>query len=142
MGGTSSTAADSIDTKVTETKNQNYGLFNVSNESLSSDGINILEIITFLLVFMGAVAFIKSVCARRRKKRLAEMSAHLQGISVDYPGQQPVVRVQLYYSEQMYFSRLLTEISCPPIFSTLNEKISINDIPILPTQSHRWGRQQ
>ena len=53
-----------------------------------------MEIITFLLVFMGAVAFVKSVCARRRKKRLAEMSAHLQGISVDYPGQQPVVRVQ------------------------------------------------
>ena len=92
MGGTSSTAADSIDTKVTETKNQNYGLFNVSNESLSSGGINILEIITFLLVFMGAVAFVKSVCARRRKKRLAEMSAHLQGISVDC--QPPVVRVQ------------------------------------------------
>ena len=94
MGGTSSTAADSIDTKVTETKNENYGLFNVSNESLSSGGINILEIITFLLVFMGAVAFVKSVCARKKKKRLAEMSAHLQGISVDYPGQQPVVRVQ------------------------------------------------
>ena len=94
MGGTSSTAADSIDTKVTETKNQNYGLFNVSSESLSSGGINILEITTFLVVFLGALVYVKSVCARRRKKRLAEMSAHLQGISVDYPGQQPVVRVQ------------------------------------------------
>ena len=94
MGGTSSTAADSIDTDVTETKNQNYGLLNISNESLTNGGINIVEIITFLLVLMGAVAFIKSVCVRRRKKRLDEMHAHLQGISVDYPGQQPVVRVQ------------------------------------------------
>ena len=94
MGGTSSTAADSIDTKVTETKNQNYGLLNILNESLANGGINIVEIITFLLVFMGAVAFIKSVCAKRRKKRLDEMHAHLKGINVDYPGQQPVVRVQ------------------------------------------------
>ena len=94
MGGTSSTAADSIDTKVTETKNQNYGLFNVLGESLSSGGINLLEITTFLVVFLGALVYVKSVCARRRKKRLAEMSAHLQGISVDYPGQQPVARVQ------------------------------------------------
>ena len=95
MGGTQSTAADSIDTQVTETKNANYSLFNVSGESLSSgSGINFLEITTFLVVFLGALIYVKSVCAKRRKKRLAEMSAHLQGISVDYPGQQPVVRVQ------------------------------------------------
>ena len=93
MGGTSSTAADTIDTDVTETMNQNYGLLNISNESLNG-GINIVEIITFVLVLMGAFVFLKTVCARRRKKRLDEMHAHLQGISVDYPGQQPVVRVQ------------------------------------------------
>ena len=96
MGGTQSTAADSIDTRVTETKNANYGLFNVSGESLSSgSGINFLEITTFLVVFLGALIYVKSVCAKRRKKRLAEMSAHLQlqGINVDYPGQQPVPRV-------------------------------------------------
>ena len=91
MGGTSSTAADTIDTDVTETKNQNYGLLNISNESLNG-GINIVEIITFLIVLLGAVAFLKHVCARRRKKRLDKMSAHLQGISVDC--QPPVVRVQ------------------------------------------------
>ena len=97
MGGTQSTAADSIDTQVTETKNANYGFFNVSGESLSSgSGINFLEITTFLVVFLGALIYVKSVCAKRRKKRLAEMSAHLQlqGINVDYPGQQPVARVQ------------------------------------------------
>ena len=96
MGGTQSTAADSIDTQVTETKNANYGLFNVSGESLSSGGgINFLEITTFLVVFLGALIYVKSVCAKRRKKRLAEMSAHLQlqGINVDYPRQQPVPRV-------------------------------------------------
>ena len=94
MGGTSSTAADTIDTDVTETKNQNYGLLNISNESLNG-GINIVEIITFVLVLMGAFVFLKTVCARRRKKRLDEMHAHLQGISIpDYPPQPPVVRVQ------------------------------------------------
>ena len=96
MGGTQSTAADSIDTRVTETKNENYGLFNVSGESLSSGaGINFLEITTFLVVFLGAVVYIKYTCAKRRKKKLAEMSAHLQmeGINVDYRGQQPVPRV-------------------------------------------------
>ena len=56
MGGTTSTEADSIDTKVTETRNENYGLFNVSGESMSSGaGINFLEITTFLVVFIGAV---------------------------------------------------------------------------------------
>ena len=75
MGGTTSTEADSIDTQVTETRNENYGLFNVSGESLSSGaGINVLEITTFLVVFLGAVVYIKYTCAKRRKKKLAEMS--------------------------------------------------------------------
>ena len=77
MGGTQSTAADTIDTQVTETKNANYGLFNVSGESLSSGaGINFLEITTFVVVFLGAMVYVKYTCAKRRKKKLAEMSAH------------------------------------------------------------------
>ena len=76
MGGTSSTVADSIDTDVKETKNQNYGLLNISNESLNG-GINIVEIITFVLVLMGAFIFLKTLCAKRRRKRLDEMHAHL-----------------------------------------------------------------
>ena len=98
MGGTqsTSTAADSIDTKLTENKNANYGLFDVSGESLSNGaGINFLEVTTFVVVFLGAMVYIKYTCAKRRKKKLAEMSAHLQmeGINVDYRGQQPVPRV-------------------------------------------------
>ena len=98
MGGTqsTSTAADSIDTKLTENKNANYGIFNVSGESLSNGaGINFLEVTTFVVVFLGAMVYIKYTCAKRRKKKLAEMSAHLQmeGINVDYRGQQPVPRV-------------------------------------------------
>ena len=81
MGGTqsTSTAADEINTKLTENKNANYGVFNVSGESLSSGaGINFLEITTFAVVFLGAMIYIKHACARRRKRKLAEMSAHLQ----------------------------------------------------------------
>ena len=92
MGGTTSTEAGSIDTKVTETRNDNYGLFNVSGESMSNgSGINFLEITTFVVVFLGAVVYIKWTCAKRRKKKLAELSAHMQmeGINV----QQPVPRV-------------------------------------------------
>ena len=58
MGGTqsTSTAADEINTKLTENKNANYGVFNVSGESLSSGaGINFLEITTFAVVFLGAM---------------------------------------------------------------------------------------
>ena len=94
MGGTSSTVADSIDTDVKETKNQNYGLLNISNESLGG-GINIIKIITFVLELMAAFIFLKTLCAKRRRKRLDEMHAHLQGINIpDYPPQPPVVRVQ------------------------------------------------
>ena len=70
-----------------------YGLFNVSGESLSNGaGINFLEFTTFVVVFLGAMVYIKYTCAKRRKKKLAEMSAHLQMevINVDYRGQQPV----------------------------------------------------
>ena len=97
MGGTSSTStvADSVETDSKETKNQNYGLLNISNESLGSN-INVIEIVTFLLILAAAGIFLKTSCARRRKRRLAEMSQHLQGISrgsppPDYPPQ-PVIR--------------------------------------------------
>ena len=88
MGGTqsTSTAADSIDTKLTENKNANYGVFNVSGESLSNGaGINFLEITTFVVVFLGAMIYIKYACAKRRKKKLAEMSAHLQMEGINVP---------------------------------------------------------
>ena len=44
---------------------------------------------------MGAFIFLKTVCARRKRKRLDEMHTHLQGISIpDYPAQPRVVRFQ------------------------------------------------
>ena len=94
MGGTqsTSTAADSIDTKLTENKNANYGLFNVSGESLSNGaGINFLEVTTFVVVFLGAMVYIKYTCAKRRKKKLAEMSAHLQMEGINVPVSVPRV---------------------------------------------------
>ena len=75
----SSTAADEINTKVSENKNENIGVFNISGESLANGaGINFLEVTTFAVVFFGAIIYIKHACARRRKRKLAEMSAHLQ----------------------------------------------------------------
>ena len=78
MGGTTSTStvADSVETDSKETKNQNYGLLNISNESLVSD-INVIEIVTFLLILAAAGIFLKTLCARRRKRQLAEMSKGL-----------------------------------------------------------------
>ena len=97
MGGTTSstTVADSVENDSKEMKSQNYGLLNISNESLGSN-VNVIEIVTFLFILAAAAIFLKSLCARRRKQRLAEMSNHLQGISLgsmppEYPPQ-PVVR--------------------------------------------------
>ena len=64
-------------------------------ETSLGGGINIIEIITFVLVLMAAFIFLKTLCAKRRRKRLDKMHAHLQGISIpDYNPQPPVVRVQ------------------------------------------------
>ena len=90
MGGTTSstTVADSVENDSKEMKSQNYGLM--------GSNINVIEIVTFLFILAAAAIFLKSLCARRRKQRLAEMSNHLQGISLgsmppEYPPQ-PVVR--------------------------------------------------
>ena len=83
MGGTTSTQAGSIDTDSKVTENSNFGLLNISNESLTG-GINVLEIITFIIVCLATFYFLKIFCARRRKKRLAEMQQHLQGISIQH----------------------------------------------------------
>ena len=75
----SSTVADEVNTETKTNNNENIGIFNISGESLTSaNGINLLEVLTFLVVFGGAFVYIKLACARRRKRRLLEMSAHLQ----------------------------------------------------------------
>ena len=86
MGGKSSTqVADKIDTDTTTTKNSNFGLLNISSESLGG-GFNVLEILTFILVTLAALYFLKFFCARKRKRRLQEMQQHLQGVSIqEYP---------------------------------------------------------
>ena len=83
MGGTTSTQAGSIDNDSKVTENSNFGLLNISNESLTG-GINVLEIITFIIVCLATFYFLKIFCARRRKKRLAEMQQHLQDISIQH----------------------------------------------------------
>ena len=89
MGGTTSTQAGEInnDSKVTE--NQNFGLLNFSNESQGlTGGINLLEIVTFIIVCLATLYFMKIFCERRRKRRLAEMGQHLQSINLhELPGQ-------------------------------------------------------
>ena len=81
MGSSSSSeTADTIENDKTE----NFGLLNISNDL--GGGFNALEIITFILVVMAAIIFLKMFCARRRKKRMDEMQKRLQGISLpDYP---------------------------------------------------------
>ena len=77
MGSKTSTqVADSIDTDSKMTENSNFGLMNISNESLGG-GINVIEIITFILVCLAAFYFLKVFCERRRRKRLNEMQQHL-----------------------------------------------------------------
>ena len=79
----SSTTADEINTKTNENTNENIGIFNISGESLTSgNGINLLEVLTCVVVFGGAFVYIRQVCARRRKRRLLEMSAHLQEAAI------------------------------------------------------------
>ena len=89
MGGTTSTQAGEIDNDSKVTENQNFGLLNFSNESQSlTGGINLLEIITFIIVCLATFYFLKIFCERRRKRRLAEMGQHLQGINLqELPGQ-------------------------------------------------------
>ena len=94
MGGTSSTNADSIDNFAKTTKNENFGLVNFSSAHLG--GINYLEIVTFVIVVLVALYFLKTTCAKHRKKRMQEMSSHLQGLALSesppaYPVAQPVV---------------------------------------------------
>ena len=82
MGGTTSYQAGSIDNDSKVTENQNFGLLNFSNESQSlTGGINLLEIIAFIIVCLATFYFLKIFCERRRKRRLAEMQQHLQGIN-------------------------------------------------------------
>ena len=95
MGSSSSSeTADTIENDKTE----NFGLLNISNDL--GGGFNALEIITFILVVMAAIIFLKMFCARRRKKRMDEMQKRLQGISLpdyplpDYPPPPPTVRLQ------------------------------------------------
>ena len=90
MGSSSSSEkADSIESDQTE----NYGLLNIS--SGISGGYNALEIVTFVLVALAAIVFLKVFCNKRRKKRLDEMQKRLQEIQLpDYPPVPPAVRVQ------------------------------------------------
>ena len=89
MGSSSSSEkADNIESDQTD----NYGLLNIS--SGISSGYNALEIVTFVLVVLAAVVFLKVFCNRRRKKRLDEMQRRLQEIQLpDYPPGPPAVRV-------------------------------------------------
>ena len=63
MGSSSSSEkADSIETDQTE----NFGLLNIS--SGISGGYNALEIVTFVLVALAAIVFLKVFCNRRERK--------------------------------------------------------------------------
>ena len=95
MGGSSSTqTADEIDNDSKVTGNQNYGLLNFSNESQGLTGdINLLEIVTFVIVCLATLYFMRIFCERRRKRRLAEMGQHLQSINLHELPNQPAAPV-------------------------------------------------
>ena len=110
MGGSSSTqTADEIENDSKVTGNQNYGLLNFSNESqgLSSD-INLLEIVTFAIVGLAFLYFIRILCEKRRKRRLAEMGHHLQNINLHEIPNQPAAPVHV--------SRVPTMSAQPPLY--------------------------
>ena len=95
MGGTSSTLqAAEIDNDLKVTENQNYGLLNFSNESQGLTGdINLLEIVTFVIVCLATLYFMRIFCKKRRKRRLAEMGQHLQSINLHEIPNQPATPV-------------------------------------------------
>ena len=73
MGGTTSstTVADSVENDSKEMKSQNYGLLNISNESLGNN-INVVDIVTFLFILAAAAFFLKSLCARWRRATICK----------------------------------------------------------------------
>ena len=94
MGVTSSTQAGEIDNDSKVTENQNYGLLNFSNESQGlTGGINLLEIVTFVIVCLAFLYFMRIFCEKRRKRRLAEMGQHLQSINLHELPNQPAAPV-------------------------------------------------
>ena len=65
MGSSSSSEkADSIETDQTE----NFGLLNIS--SGISGGYNALEIVTFVLVALAAIVFLKVFCNTKTKEKI------------------------------------------------------------------------
>ena len=87
MGAQSSaqTAAGDIQNDEKMTENSNFGLLNISLESLGGGAVNFLGIATFALVAIGALYCLKVLCQRHRQRRLQEMQSHLQGITIDAP---------------------------------------------------------
>ena len=74
----SSSSSETAD-KIEADKTENFGLLNISN---ASHGFNALEVVTFVLVAIAAVIFLKMCCAKRRKKRMAELQRQLEGINL------------------------------------------------------------
>ena len=65
MGSSSSSeVADTIETDNKETKN--FGLLNISNDL--GGGFNALEIITFILVLMAAIIFLKNILCKAKEE--------------------------------------------------------------------------
>ena len=66
MGAKSSTqvASDNINTDMKTTENSNFGLLNISSDSLNGGNVNVLEILTFILISMGALYCLKVFCEK------------------------------------------------------------------------------
>ena len=70
MGGSASSQTASGDIKNDEKSNDmsNYGLINLSSESLTSSPLNLVEVATFLLIFIGAAYCLRIYCQKRWQK--------------------------------------------------------------------------
>ena len=79
MGGSASTDEGDIDNCSTE--QSNYGSINVASESLNLS-YNLVEILTFVLVGLAALYFLRIWCERIRQKKLESIRTTLQELQV------------------------------------------------------------
>ena len=79
MSRSASSQTESGDIENDEKRNEmsNFGLINLSSESLTSSPLNLVEIVTFLLIFIAAAYCFRIYYQRRRQKRLEALKSTL-----------------------------------------------------------------
>ena len=96
MGGSaSSQSTDEGDFDNRRNEQSNFHLISVASESLNSS-FNFVEIVTFVLVRLAALYFLRIWCEKRRRKKLESIRTTLQELQV--VDQNPQVHMQPHAS--------------------------------------------